>query len=250
MTLHASAQPTPVQKAHAHNDYYHDRPLLDALDNGFCSVEADVFLADGKLLVGHSKNELKQDRTLSKLYLDPLRDRVKANSGRVFKNGPTITLLVDIKSDGKSTYLALDKELTRYAEMLSIVEDSKLKVGAVQVVVSGNRDFETIAKSNPRYVGIDGRLSDLGSTQPGHLMPMISDNWRLHFKWRGDGDMPNDERNKLQAIVKTSHKAGRTVRMWATPEKEALWKELLSADVDHINTDDLPRLRRFLQNAK
>ena len=38
---------SPLRRAHAHNDYYHKRPLLDALDQGFCSVEADVFFAQG-----------------------------------------------------------------------------------------------------------------------------------------------------------------------------------------------------------
>src|SRR5712692_10174041 len=43
----------PLKHAHAHNDYEHKRPLLDALDHGFCSVEADVFLDGDALLVGH-----------------------------------------------------------------------------------------------------------------------------------------------------------------------------------------------------
>ena len=42
----------PLARAHAHNDYLHERPLLDALDHGFTSVEADIFLVDGKLLGG------------------------------------------------------------------------------------------------------------------------------------------------------------------------------------------------------
>ena len=47
------AAPKPLGQAHAHNDYYHKRPLLDALSHGFCSVEADVFLKNGNLLGGH-----------------------------------------------------------------------------------------------------------------------------------------------------------------------------------------------------
>src|SRR5438874_5130274 len=86
---------TPVTRAHAHNDYAHPRPLIDALDQGFCSVEADVYLVDGKLLVAHDKKDVKPDRTLEKLYLDPLRERVKANGGRVYAKGPTVHLLVD-----------------------------------------------------------------------------------------------------------------------------------------------------------
>ena len=43
----------PIRQGHAHNDYEHERPLFDALDNGFCSIEVDIFLVGGKFLVGH-----------------------------------------------------------------------------------------------------------------------------------------------------------------------------------------------------
>lgn len=47
----ATAEPPadPWTRAHAHNDYYHRRPLLDALDHGFLSVEADIRLVDSEL---------------------------------------------------------------------------------------------------------------------------------------------------------------------------------------------------------
>jgi hypothetical protein len=32
----------------------HTRPLLDALDQGFCSVEADIWLSKEGLLVAHT----------------------------------------------------------------------------------------------------------------------------------------------------------------------------------------------------
>jgi len=43
--------PPPLTRAHAHNDYEHTRPLFDALEHGFCSIEPDIWLVDGKLLV-------------------------------------------------------------------------------------------------------------------------------------------------------------------------------------------------------
>jgi hypothetical protein len=73
--------------------------LLDALAHGFCGVETDVFLVDGKLFVGHSRSELKPERTPQELYLDTLRGRVDENGGRVYRDGPPLTLLIDIKSD-------------------------------------------------------------------------------------------------------------------------------------------------------
>src|SRR2546426_1011359 len=54
----------PLLNAHAHNDYEHSRPLLDALDQGFTSVEADVFPVAGNLLVAHDFYALRPDRTL------------------------------------------------------------------------------------------------------------------------------------------------------------------------------------------
>ena len=58
LALTASAQ-KPLPKAHAHNDYEHKCPLLDALDHGFCGVEADIYLVDGTLLVAHDRKDLK-----------------------------------------------------------------------------------------------------------------------------------------------------------------------------------------------
>src|SRR6266550_344596 len=89
----------PLPHAHAHNDYLHRQPLRDALEHGFTSVEADIFLVEGQLLVGHDEKELRPDRTLSGLYLDPLRERANANGGWVFDKGRPFTLLIDVKSD-------------------------------------------------------------------------------------------------------------------------------------------------------
>ena len=42
-----SPRVVPLMRAHAHNDFQHTRPLLDALDCGFSSVEADVYSEAG-----------------------------------------------------------------------------------------------------------------------------------------------------------------------------------------------------------
>ncbi len=248
-TAHAAAaaeQVTPLPQAHAHNDYHHDVPLGDALKHGFCSVEADVFLVDGELLVGHSRDELRPERTLEKLYLAPLKERIKNNGGRVYRDGPEFTLLIDFKNDGKQTYAALRKLLEKYAPLLTSVNGDQIQRGAVTIVISGDRPQEVIAADKMRHVGIDGRLSDLDSQAPAHLMPMISDRWGAHFSWKGNGDIPTAEKEKLDTIVKKAHAAGRTVRFWATPENPQVWQVLFDAGVDHINTDDLAGLQAFL----
>ncbi|MFH1717617.1 MAG: glycerophosphodiester phosphodiesterase, partial [Planctomycetota bacterium] len=118
-----------------------------------------------------------------------------------------------------------------------------------------NRPFELMASQKLRYAGYDGRLTDLTSDAPADLICMISDNWTNHFTWNGVGEMPAEERRKLGQIVQTAHAKGRLVRFWATPDKpstarEALWRELLAAGVDVINTDDLRGLQRFLMSRR
>jgi hypothetical protein len=236
----------PLPQAHAHNDYAHPRPLADALAHGFTSVEADIFLRPEGLLVGHEARELKAERTLQALYLDPLRERVKSGGGHVYRRDAPFYLMIDVKSEAEATYAALDKVLDRYAEILSVTKDGKFQRGPVTIVLSGNRAKETIAKQAVRYVGIDGRPEDLQHDASAHVVPWISANWNLVFTWRGEGAIPAADKSKLCDLVKQAHAQGRQVRFWATPEKEAVWKELLAAGVDRINTDKLAELKEFL----
>jgi Glycerophosphoryl diester phosphodiesterase family len=236
----------PLPQAHAHNDYLHERPLLDALEHGFTSVEADIFLVQEKLLVAHDLTGLRTSRTLTALYLDPLRERTRERAGWVFDKGRTLTLLIDIKTDAEPTYAVLHKTLAEYADILTTVNEGKVETKAVTVVISGNRPQETIAAQTVRYAGIDGRLSDLDSKAAADLIPLISDNWRNHFQWNGTGSFPAEERAKLRGIVKQAHERGRRVRFWGSPDTAAVWKELQAAEVDLINTDDLAGLMKFL----
>ncbi len=191
--------------------------------------------------------ELRSERTLQALYLEPLKKRIDAHGGRVFRDGPTFSLLIDIKSEAEATYQALHEVLAKYSSILTTTEGDQVTPGAVTIAISGNRPQSTIAAQKRRYCGIDGRLSDLDSTWPAHLLPMISDNWTNHFKWRGRDEMPPAERDKLLDIVQRAHAKGRVVRFWATPEEPALWKVLVEADVDLINTDRLAELESFLR---
>ena len=243
----AKDPPVPLPRAHAHNDYLHDRPLLDALHHGFCSVEADIFLVDGELLVAHTREELDASRTLKDLYLDPLRHRSSRNGGQIYPDHGQFTLLIDIKSEAETTYRALHTMLLKYQDTFSHVRDGKVVPGAVRAIISGNRPWELVAGMSPRMVGIDGRLRDLESDQPVHLVPLISDNWRTHFDYRGEGEISEDERKKLNSIVQATHANGRHIRFWATPDTKAMWRVLDQAGVDLINTDDLSGLQRFLQ---
>ena len=242
----APAQPKPLIHAHAHNDYLHARPLLDALDHGFCSVEADIYLVEGKLLVAHDRDKVKPERTLQALYLDPLRERVKKNGGRIFADGPEFSLLIDLKSDWQTIYPVLRSVLTNYSEMLTTFAEGGKRTNAVTVIISGSRDRAMFAGELTRYAAFDGELSDLDANPSPAFAPWISGRWGATFSWRGVGAIPETELQKLQKIVRRAHEQNRRVRFWGAPDSVAFWRVLREAGVDLINTDDLKGLQEFL----
>lgn len=253
--LAADAKPRarPLWRAHAHNDYDHPRPLLDALDHRFGSVEADIYLVEGQLLVAHDPVDLDPTRTLESLYLAPLAARVRAQHGSVYRGHRTpLQLLVDIKTEGASTYRELDRQLRRHRHLFTTYAHGRVRPGPVTAVVSGDRAARAPMEAQTvRHAFYDGRLADLGSAAPASFVPLISDNWTLTFSWLGAGPFPAVERARLRTITAGAHRNRQKVRFWATPdvagpEREALWRELLAAGVDYLNTDDLGGLQEFL----
>lgn len=241
-----------LERAHAHNDYEHERPLHDSIDRGFKSVEADIYLVGDQLLIGHDPADLQPGRTLQSLYLNPLRKRVRNNGGSVYRGDRHyFSLLIDVKTEAVSTYLRLDEVLANYRSILTRFGNEDVTEKAVTAIVSGNRARPLMESQIVRYAFYDGRLSDLGTGAAQSLIPLISDNWMNNFTWDGTGPMPEAEREKLHSIVAVAHADGQRVRFYATPdqpgpEREAIWKELMEARVDYLNTDDLSGLRSFL----
>lgn len=247
----------PMPRAYAHNDYGNDRPLFDALEHGFTSVEVDVWLVDGRLLVGHDREALLSARTVETLYLDPLAARVRARDTGVFGgDAAPFQLVVDLKNRGAAAYSALHERLHRHRSMLSSSVAGRVRNGAVTVVVSGQRTARRpMTAQRVRYAFYDGRLRHLDASTPASVTPLVSGSWSGMFRWRGVGPMPPGERVRLREIVARAHADGQHVRFWATPdedghERAAVWRELVAAGVDHINTDHLGALGSFLRERQ
>ena len=238
----------PLERAHAHNDYEHARPLVDALDHGFTSVEADVWLVDGELYLGHDGPDLT--RTLRSHYLEPLAQRFRDNGGSVYPGWHhDLRLLVDVKSDGPSTWPVLERQLAAYPELMTVYRQGRVHAGAVTAVVSGNRDLPAMQSATTRWSFYDGRLSDLGKGISPALMPLVSNNWSA-VGYTG-GPFTAAHRALLRSYVDRAHAEGYQIRFWATPDapgatRETVWAEELAADVDVYNTDDLAGLQSWL----
>jgi hypothetical protein len=245
-SIWAEAAVVPLPRGHSHNDYHRERPLLDALDHGLCSVEADIYLVDGALLVAHDRKDLRPEKTLQALYLDPLRARAQANGGRVFPGGPSITLLIDIKDDGRTTYARLRDVLGEYKDILTSFTNDSTTEGAVTVIISGSCPTEMILAESPRLAAIDGRPGDLEANPNPHTHPLISESWLSLFDWKGSGPFPEDQAAKLKAMVEKAHANGQRVRFWGLPLKGEVNNVLYDMGVDLLNTDFPAKLQAFL----
>ena len=245
----ATAEAPALLHAHAHNDYEHEHPLTDALSQGFTSVEADIHLQEGELLVAHSRAQIKPDRTLRKLYLEPLRQLVRANHGRVHPERAGFYLLIDYKGDdrfggGEAIHLKLREQLTEYADVLTRFDGTNVQTKAITVVLTGARPMQTVKGESTRYWSIDGQLPELSPVESPALVPWISFDWPDHFKWKARAPIPAEEDAKLADMVTKAHAAGRLIRFYGAPDNPRFWECSRTHGVDLVNTD---KLKEFAQ---
>lgn len=240
---------TPLFQAHAHNDYEHDQPLFDALSYGFTSIEVDVHLINGELYVNHLRPLFPdKERTLTKLYLQPLYEGFLQSNGRFFPNtDQPIQLMIDIKTNKNRTYEKLKKVLTPYQKMLTYWDNNNEHRGAVNIILSGHRPIEKVMNEKKRWVQLDGRIRDLGKNYSPALMPLISDKFSKVAGWSIFSKKISAEKlKKMNQIAARVHDEGKKFRLWKSPEDVKVWENMLQHGVDIINTDSLGMLSNFL----
>ena len=236
------AQPSHYTAAnvHSHNDYEQKVPFWLAYNEGFGSIEADIFLVEGELIVAHSEKEIPLHRTLTAYYLDPLSACVKKNGGHPFPNpAASLQLLIDIKSDSIRTLDALVKTLGNYPGLTGNP--------AIRFVISGNRPAASLFTRYPSFIWFDGVLSRQYSPAAMEKIALLSDDFKAFSQWNGKGIVPAEEWAALTAAVQKAHDQHKTVRFWDAPDFINAWYQFMHLGVDYINTDSIAALSSFLK---
>ncbi|MCG8311544.1 MAG: phosphatidylinositol-specific phospholipase C/glycerophosphodiester phosphodiesterase family protein [Cytophagales bacterium] len=240
-----------LRNGHSHNDYTRDRPLYDALNFGYTSIEVDVYLHNGRMVVTHDDTDLDEKPSLQDLYLDPLKSIIENNGGTVFEKDRTrLVLMIDLKSEKVSTYLALREICKNYLDIIERNENGKTVEGPVRLLLSGGPPIDLIEKEAERIFFVDGSIDQWSMDYPVSLMPRASANYRSYFRWHGNDKMPGAEEEKLRDLIRKAHSAGRKVRFWGCPNRPEVWEKLLDEGVDWINVDDLKGFRNFFMEYK
>ena len=163
--------------------------------------------------------------------------------------------LIDADISGASTVAIDIGGTSRVTVMASHIHDNPGAALAVRSPGSARithnvfeRNSGSPATPMPIIVGESARVSIIANVFAGmspalHALAnpvraaLVRDNWFL------ERDVPRSDA--------AAHARGQRVRFWATPDaagpaRDALWTELLAADVDYFNTDDLAGLEAFL----
>ena len=252
-------------------------PLYDALNIGCISVEADIWLQNGELLIGHEKGSTDPARTLKSLYLDPLvsilSDRnpdLDLNDGTdhsgslkgVFSadDSVSLVLLVDIKTESGDTLAVLMDQLSPLADQrfLTHFDGSQIIQGPLTIVGTGNTNFDTIYNEKDRNILFDAPLDNDWSEDSPASKAYNKDNSyyaSVSFdksigKPSFSGDLSDEQIGKVKNQIQGAHKRGLKVRYYDTPNgfgeestQERLWQE----GVDVLNRDDLEAAKEFLE---
>ncbi|KAH8887224.1 hypothetical protein GQ53DRAFT_809236 [Thozetella sp. PMI_491] len=258
-----------VPKAlHSHNDYWRPVPFYSALSVGAISVEADVWLYNGTLYVGHEQSALTSTRTFDSLYIQPILKVLHAqnpNSSFVSgatKNGvydtsagQTLYLFVDVKTDGPITWPYVVKALAplRTAGYLSTVNGNTTTSGPVTVVGTGNTPLDQVQGVSPRDFFWDAPIPTLNSTFSNitkEISPIASTDFAVQFGSNVTGAFDDSQLALLKSQVAVAHGKGIKVRYWDQPgwpvsTRDAIWKILWDAGVDLLNVDDLEAAANF-----
>lgn len=261
-----------VIQVHSHNDYWRAIPVFDALSYGFNSIESDVWLVEGTLLVGHNSLYLASSRTVKSLYLEPLKklldevncmEKSSAKHGLFYNEPETTTYLyIDIKTEALATYKqfvqdVIDTKLLEYLTYYDF-ETNKVVQGPISIIITGDSPNDFIIHEqlndpfsiNRRIGFIDAPLSDLlgyndsislvSSGSLGQLIGPVTVRDGITF----------DQRLSLNKNVRKAHSLNLKTRLWDTPnwpklKRNKVWAQLIDLGVDYINADDLLDARNF-----
>ncbi|KAK1754727.1 hypothetical protein QBC47DRAFT_302358 [Echria macrotheca] len=246
---------------HSHNDYWRKVPFFSAIHAGCIGVEADVWLRNGDLLVGHDTAALQRNRTFQSLYINPIVEVLERsnpstefyneNRRGVFDTDPdqTLILLVDLKTGGAETWPWVVRQLQPLREKgwLSYFEDGKIHKRQVTVVGTGNTPFDQIiANSTYRDTFFDAPLDKLensayNSTNSYYASVSFWDTiGNVWFR----GEPSEDQLAKIRAQIREAHARGLHARYWELPPwpihtRNRIWQILVEEGIDLLNVDDL-----------
>ncbi|WP_341226991.1 alkaline phosphatase [uncultured Arcticibacterium sp.] len=223
---------------HSHNDYAQDVPFWKAFSAGCGSIEADIILQNGKLMVAHNVPDIKAVNTFENLYLKPLQVIMNSELYEAFD----LQILIDLKTAAEPTMKVLMTQLEKYPELINSNNTAK----AISFVISGNRPDAEQYGNYPSYINFDYKKVDAWPVNMDKVA-LVSLPFYKYTRWNGKGRLTSGDEKNLKTVIDQIHAKGKKVRFWATPDSKTAWFTLSTLGIDFINTDEPFRCNAYLE---
>ncbi|KAL5433804.1 hypothetical protein PMIN07_000795 [Paraphaeosphaeria minitans] len=256
---------------HSHNDYWRDVPFYSGLSHGAISTEADVWLINGTLYVGHERQALTKERTLESLYINPILDTLhRQNPVTNFwteqtfngvydtSSAQTLYFFIDLKTSGPETWSAVLSALEplRKAGYLSTYNGTGFTSKPVTVIGTGNTPIWLVQSAVPRDAFYDAPLAQLGgafSNITANDSPIASTDFEASFGEVRMESLNDTQLGTLREQLNAAHDRGIKARYWNQPgfpvgTRNAVWRMLYNEGADLINVDDLEGAAGFWES--
>ncbi len=222
--------------AHSHNDYEQQKPFEKAYSLGFGSIEADVYVQNGELMVAHNREDIKAERTFRKMYLLPLLVNLRQHEGFPYPGHQKVQLLIDLK-DAEAIDL-----------LQKMIKDHKMEFQKVDFVLSGNMPKPEDFGKYDKILSFDGRRSISYPAESRSRVPLVSADWKefSSASWDGKQALSPEVEQKIKAFVAEVHQNNQKARIWGTPNTELAYQTLQRLGLDYIGSDDLDKLAEIL----
>lgn len=234
---------SPLPFSHAHNDYLKKAPLHQALGYGFLSIEVDLFVKKNKLIVAHTRLGKLRNVSFEQLYIVPLIHYVNKRNGCVYeKDSTTLTLMIDIKEMPDAVVTKLAELMGQHPTVFKLSEEW----APIHILLSGQRPSKEVLDSFP-FFQLDGRMHELYQEEIIPQITRVSASYKHYFKWRGKGEMPPEELDRLIALVSKAKELGVPLRFWGMPNHPKVWGVFIDQGVSWMNIDDYQRYAEFIR---
>lgn len=230
---------------HSHNDYRQTVPFYQAYAQKTFSIEADVFLEGGELLVGHEPEELSPLLNFQELYINPLVKLYERNGGTAWKGSKEpLQLVVELKSDTKPTLDKVIEVLDKHEHVFN----PQANPNAVRVVITGKVPDPADFESYPDFIAFDGQVDIDYTDAQLKRIAMISPPFFEYADWNGKGTLTGADKKRVREVIDKVHRLGKPIRFWGTPEGVTAWNTFHRMGVDIINTDEVEEVTLFFKN--
>jgi alkaline phosphatase len=244
IALLTQAQPVKytIANVHAHNDYDHNVPFVQAYGLQLGSIEADVLWINDTLFVAHGAKYLKRDVLFESSYLQKLDQFVKEHKGYAYADTSSVLqLLIDLKTDSLQTLNAVVKSIQKFPATIN---------RSVRFVITGNQLPAEQFDLYPSYILFDGKLNDPSHIKHLNRIGLFSADFSKYSKWKGEGDIPAAELALLKADIAKAHALHKQIRFWGVPDNAHTWRIMMDLGVDYINTDQIAEVARFVSTSR